>query len=127
MVMEIPKDPFVLSEMDRKLAPSATREIMFAFLAVDKQATLTPQDLMEQTRNIRLLMGRIDFFLTQWDPKKGVSYWEILSQIDRLIQRNNIATRELRARADQAARDRRDEILDAKVRSIRFGTEKKRG
>lgn len=100
-------DPFEGVEFEI-FGQSATREIMFAFLARDKKTALTPEDLKEQARNLRFLCGRIEFLLSQWDPKKQ-RYWEVLSVIDREIHRNNYSTREIRARADQAARDRRDE------------------
>lgn len=101
-------DPFELDHLDRQLAPSPTMEIMFAFLAQDKVAALTPEDIKEQTRNLRNLCGRIDFILSRWNRGER-KYVDMLNDIWREIRRNNLSTKGIRERADQAARDRRDE------------------
>ena len=118
-------DPFVLNPMEQALGPNPTREIMFAFLAKDKKTALTPAELMEQTRNIRLMLGRIDFHLSQWKPgDPNRTYADILNEIDRLIRFNNIAARQIRDRAEQVIRERQYAALEAKIRATpKFGTE----
>lgn len=125
MVEKIERDPFdVDNPLDRALLPSATREIMFAFLSRDRTVALTPQDMLEQTRNMRSLCQKIDFLLTGWDPKR-VPYWEILSRIDTAIQRHNIHTRGIRERGDQAAEERRlAQVKRRKLAAPRFGVER---
>ena len=114
------RDPFELDPVDKKLAPNPTMEIMFAFLAADKAAALTPMDLMEQTRNLRSLCGRVDFILSR-PGMKDRRYADVLNEIEREIRRNNLSTKGIRERADQAARDRRDEARP------KWGVERKTG
>lgn len=126
MVEKVEKDPFDMSDpLTRELAPSATREIMWAFMSRDRTVALTPMDMQEQTRNLRSLCQRIDFMLTGWDPKR-VPFVEIMSRIDRAIQRHNIHTRGIRERGDQAAEERRlAGVKKRKLAAPRFGVERK--
>lgn len=119
------RDPFVLSPLDQQMAPSPTREIMFALLAKDRKTALTPGELIEQARNVRLLMGQIEFHLSQWKPgDERRPYGNVLSEIDRLIQRNNLTTRGIRDRAEQVIRERQYAALEAKIKAVpRFGAE----
>lgn len=114
-------DPFVLDPVERKLGPSPTREIMFSFLARDKKTALTPSELMEQTRNIRLLLGKIDFALSRW---AGKDYADVLNGIDREIAKTNTANRGVRDRAEDVIRERQYETLEAKIKAVpRVGVE----
>lgn len=111
-------DPFVLNPMEQALGPNPTREIMFAFLAKDKKTALTPAELMEQTRAIRLMLGRIDFHLSQWRPgDPNRTYADILNEIDRLIRLNNMAARQIRDRAEQVIRERQYAAIEAKIKA----------
>lgn len=127
MVEKAPEDPFELTDFDLTLIPKPTREIMFAMLGVDKTTALTPTDIKDQVKNLRALCGQIEWELTRWDRDKE-RYWKCLDRIETLIRENNVMTNIIRRRADQAARDRRREMLDAKVRSIpKWGVERKCG
>lgn len=110
-------DPFVLNHLERKLAPSPTREIMFSFLAKDRKTALTPSELMEQTRNIRLLLGKIDFALQRWTGG-GEEYAKLLKGIDWEIGKTNIANRCVRDRAEDVIRERQYAALEAKIKAV---------
>lgn len=125
MVQPVEKDPFAMGALDLTMIPKATREIMFGFLTDDKGDALTPLDMKEQVENLRRLARDIEWTLSQWDRQEP--YFRVLGRIERLIWENNAQTKVIRRRARQAAKDRRQEQLQSRIKSINFGTERKVG
>ena len=125
MVQPVEKDPFECGPFDLTMIPKASREIMFGFLTDDKGDALTPLDMKEQVENLRRLARDIEWTLSQWDRQEP--YFRVLGRIERLIWENNAQTKVIRRRARQAAKDRRQERLKDRVRSINFGVERKVG
>jgi hypothetical protein len=122
MVMPVEKDPFEMGPLDLTMIPKATREIMFGFLTDDKGDALTPLDMKEQVENLRRLARDIEWTLSQWDRQEP--YFRVLGRIEQLIRENNAQTGVIRRRARMAAKDRRLERVQSKVKSINFGQER---
>ena len=125
MVQEVEKDPFEMGTFDLTMIPKATREIMFGFLTEDKGDALTPLDMKEQVESLRRLARDIEWTLSQWDRQEP--YFRVLGRIERLIWENNAQTKAIRRRSRMAAKDRRQERLQSRIKSIKFGTERKVG